>query len=49
MPNHIGIIMDGNRRYAKEFLGDDIDEATGPASARSASSWTGASTSRSAT
>ncbi|WII08716.1 polyprenyl diphosphate synthase [Methanomassiliicoccales archaeon LGM-DZ1] len=26
MPNHIGIIMDGNRRYAKEFLGDDIDE-----------------------
>ena len=26
IPQHIGIIMDGNRRYAKEFLDSDIDE-----------------------
>lgn len=26
VPKHIGIIMDGNRRYAKEFLDADIDE-----------------------
>lgn len=26
VPKHLGIIMDGNRRYAKEFLGDNIDE-----------------------
>lgn len=26
IPKHIGIIMDGNRRYAKEFLDSDIDE-----------------------
>lgn len=26
IPKHLGIIMDGNRRYAKEFLEADIDE-----------------------
>ena len=26
IPEHIGIIMDGNRRYAKEFLDSNIDE-----------------------
>ena len=40
LPRHVGVILDGNRRWARE-LGMGTSEATGAAPPRSTACWPG--------
>lgn len=41
-PQHVGIMLDGNRRWARQAGHTDVREGTGRAAPRRPSSWAGA-------